>query len=228
MATTVAGRGRARRAARAGVEGLARPLRLADDDRPQARRPPLLLGDARLLRRGRRRGAADAHAARGAEQRPDRAEHLRPALHRPRDDDDLLVHHPDDDRRVRELLRAADDRGAGHGLPADERAQLLGLPRLRHLPLHRPVHGLRRPTPAGSTTSRSRPGSTTPGGTSSSTPSDCSSTASRRRSRPRTSSSRSSSAARPGCRSTASRSSASRSSPPRSGSCSRSRRSPST
>ena len=125
------------------MEGLAGPLRLADDDRPQARRPPLLLGHDRLLRRGRRRGAADAHAAREGEQRPDRPEHLRPAVHGARDDDDLLVHHPDDDRRVRELLRAADDRGAGHGVPAHERPQLLDLPRLGDLPLHRPVHGLR-------------------------------------------------------------------------------------
>ena len=45
----------------------ARRARLADDDRPQADRPPLLLDDARLLRRRRRRGARHAHAARPAE-----------------------------------------------------------------------------------------------------------------------------------------------------------------
>ena len=42
--------------------------RLADDHRPQADRPPLPLHDAGVLRRGRRRGADDAHAARRAER----------------------------------------------------------------------------------------------------------------------------------------------------------------
>ena len=44
--------------------------RLADDDRPQAHRPSLLLDDARLLRRRRRRGAAHAHAARDGRTTP--------------------------------------------------------------------------------------------------------------------------------------------------------------
>ena len=58
-------------------------------------------------------------------------EHLRRALLDARDHDDLLLHHPDDDGRVRELPDPADDRRAGHGLPAHERAQLLDLPRAR-------------------------------------------------------------------------------------------------
>ena len=85
-----------------------------------------------------------------------RPEHLRPAVHDARDDDDLLVHHPDDDRRVRELPDAADARRARHGVPAPERAELLDLPRVGHLPLRRALPRLRRRTPAGSTTCRSR------------------------------------------------------------------------
>ena len=62
-------------------------------------------------------------------------ERLRRALHDARGDDDLLLRHPDHDGCLRELPRAADDRRAGHGLPAAERALLLALPRLRHLHL---------------------------------------------------------------------------------------------
>ena len=66
---------------------------------------------------------------------PGRAGHPRaPDLHErarlqrvvldPRDGDDLPVHHPDAGG-PRELRRAADDRRAGHGLPADQRAVVL-------------------------------------------------------------------------------------------------------
>ena len=50
---------------------------------------------------------------------PERAG-LQPALHDARHDHDLPVHHPDAGR-LRELRRAAPDRRAGHGLPADQR-----------------------------------------------------------------------------------------------------------
>ena len=53
----------------------------------------------------------------------------RPALerghHRARPDHDLLHGHAGDDRRLRQLVRAADDRRARHGLPAHEQHQLL-------------------------------------------------------------------------------------------------------
>ena len=127
---------RAHRAARAALAQRPGVLGWLDDGRPQADRAPLLLDDARLLRRRRRRGAAHAHAARARRTSSVvGAGDLRPALHDARGDDDLLLHHPDDDRRVRELPRAADDRRARHGLPAAERAQLLALPRRRALHL---------------------------------------------------------------------------------------------
>jgi hypothetical protein len=47
------------------------------------------------------------------------------AGHRPRPDHGLLHGHAGDDRRLRQLVRAADDRRAGHGLPAHEQHQLL-------------------------------------------------------------------------------------------------------
>ena len=44
---------------------------------------------------------------------------------RARPDHGLLRGHAGDDRRLRQLVRAADDRRAGHGLPAHEQHQLL-------------------------------------------------------------------------------------------------------
>ncbi len=117
----------------------ARRARLGDDDRPQADRPSLLLDDARALRGRRRRGAAHPHAARPAEPARRRPGHLRRAFHPARGDDDLLLHHPDDDGSVRQLPAPADDRRAGHGVPAAERAELLGLPRVGDLRLHEPL-----------------------------------------------------------------------------------------
>ncbi len=55
--------------------------------------------------------------------RRQRARLQRGVLH-PRHRDDLPVHHPDAGG-PRELRRAADDRRAGHGLPADQRAVVL-------------------------------------------------------------------------------------------------------
>src|SRR5581483_3691148 len=86
-----------RRPARPDVGRAAGRPRLADDDRPQADRAPLLLDDAAPLRRRRRRGADDADPARGAEQHARLAEPLRRAVHDARRHDDLLLHHPDDD-----------------------------------------------------------------------------------------------------------------------------------
>ncbi len=45
--------------------------------------------------------------------------------HRPRPDHDLLHGHAGDDRRLRQLVRAADDRRAGHGVPAHEQHLVL-------------------------------------------------------------------------------------------------------
>ena len=50
---------------------------------------------------------------------------LERADHRPRPDHGVLHGHAGDDRRLRQLVRAADDRRARHGLPADEQHQLL-------------------------------------------------------------------------------------------------------
>ena len=49
---------------------------------------------------------------------------LQPGVHDPRLADAVPVHHPDPGR-LRELRRAAPDRRAGHGLPADQRAVVL-------------------------------------------------------------------------------------------------------
>ena len=72
----------------------------------------------------RRRGAADALAAGGPEQHADQRRALQPAADAARDDDDLPVRRAGDGR-LRQLLRAADDRRARHGLPAPERALVL-------------------------------------------------------------------------------------------------------
>ena len=50
---------------------------------------------------------------------------FRRGRHRPRPDHDLLHGHAGDDRRLRQLDRAADDRRAGHGVPAHEQHLVL-------------------------------------------------------------------------------------------------------
>ena len=51
--------------------------------------------------------------------------HVERPHHRARPDHGLLHGHARDDRRLRKLVRPAHDRGARHGLPADEQRQLL-------------------------------------------------------------------------------------------------------
>ena len=53
---------------------------------------------------------------------------LQPDLHHARHGDDLPVHHPVRRRRPRQLLRAADDRRARHGVSQDQRAVVLDDP----------------------------------------------------------------------------------------------------
>ena len=64
-----------------------------------------------------------------AERAAAHARGLQPALLDARHHDDLPVRHADA-LGLRQLPRAADDRRARHGVPAAERLQLLGLPRL--------------------------------------------------------------------------------------------------
>ena len=54
-----------------------------------------------------------------------RPAHLQRFRHRPRPDHDLLHDHAGDDRRLRQLAGAADDRRAGHGVPAHEQHLVL-------------------------------------------------------------------------------------------------------
>ncbi len=68
---------------------------------------------------------------------------LQPALHDARVGDDLPVHHPDAGR-LRELRRAAPDRRAGHGVPADQRAVVLDAAARRHPAVPRVRDGRRR------------------------------------------------------------------------------------
>ena len=79
-----------------------------------------------VLLHARRRPAGDARArrARRAGLAVRRRERLQRPVQRPRVADDLPVHHPGL-RRAGELRPAADDRRAGHGLPAPERAVVL-------------------------------------------------------------------------------------------------------
>ena len=104
------------------LEGL-----LPDQHRPQGDRRPVPGHDDRLLHP--RRAARDVHARRAGAARDAVRE---PAgLQRPllgaRVADDLPVHHPGL-RRTRELRHPADDRRAGHGVPAPERALVLAAP----------------------------------------------------------------------------------------------------
>ena len=82
--------------------------------------------------------------------------------HRARPDHDLLHGHAGDDRRLRQLDRAADDRRAGHGVPAHEQHLVLaaaGLVRAAaDLAVRRRRAGReRRRRPAGRSMRRSRP-----------------------------------------------------------------------
>ena len=110
-------------------------------DRDPVHRHHLLL----LPRRWPDRDADPRRAgpARDPDRRPGPLQ--RPLLH-PRGADDLRLRDPGL-RRDRQLRAAADDRGAGHGVPAAERALLLdaadGRPALPGQ-LHRPRRGLRR------------------------------------------------------------------------------------
>ena len=123
----------------------ARPRRqLADDRRPQADRDPLHRDVPPLLRGRRRDGRPHAHPARAAERRLHRARALQRALHDPRHHDGLPGRGADP-RGLRQLHGAADDRRAGHGVPAPERGLVLALPVRRH----RPVHELLRQGRAG-------------------------------------------------------------------------------
>ncbi len=74
--------------------------------------------------------------------------HLQRLHHRSRPDHDLLHGDAGDDRRVRQLDGAADDRGAGHGVPAHEQHLVLaaaGLVRAAaHLRLRRRRAGCER------------------------------------------------------------------------------------
>ena len=87
------------------------------------------------------------HPGQRADRRPSA---LQCADHRARPDHGVLRGHAGDVRRVRQLVRAADDRRAGHGLPADEQCQLLAagpvLPAAARLGLrrHRPGRQRRR------------------------------------------------------------------------------------
>ena len=83
---------------------------------------------------------------------------LERADHRPRPDHGLLHGHAGDDRRLRQLVRAADDRRSGHGVPADEQHQLLaadpGVPAAARLEPSSPAVPGSAPAPAGRSTRR--------------------------------------------------------------------------
>ena len=112
--------------------------RLADHHRSQEDRDHVPGHHLRVLHPRRCRGAADAGPARGAEQHAAQLRALQPAAHASRHDDDLPVRGPGDGR-LRELLPALDDRRAGHGLPAPERAVLLAAAARRDRLLLHPV-----------------------------------------------------------------------------------------
>ncbi len=89
------------------------------------------------------------------------AAHVERADHRARPDHGLLHGHAGDDRRLRQLVRAADDRRAGHGLPADEQHLVLadrgGLRLADDLDLRARRYRASARAPAGRSTRRSRP-----------------------------------------------------------------------
>ena len=113
------GRARARAPRRLHLEGL-----LQGQHRSQGDRDPV--PGHHLLFLLRRRPDRDDHAgrARPARDADRRSGDVQRALLDPRRDHDLRLRDPGL-LRDRELRAAADDRGAGHGVPAPERAQLL-------------------------------------------------------------------------------------------------------
>ena len=128
---------------------------LPDQHRPQGDRDPVPGDDDRLLRD--RRPAGDVHARRAGaagdavRRQPD----LQRALLGARGADDLPVRDPGL-RRARELRDPADDRRAGHGVPAPERALVLAAADRRdHDGLELPRPRRRRSRPAGRATRRS-------------------------------------------------------------------------
>ena len=101
------------------LEGL-----LPGQHRPQGDRRPVH-GHRAVLPAGRRRpGRGDPRRARAAGPADGGPEHLQRPVLGPRLADDLPGRDPDL-RGARELRAPADDRRAGHGVPAPERAQLL-------------------------------------------------------------------------------------------------------
>ena len=97
---------------------------LADHDRPQADRRDVPLRHLHLVHPRRRDGAGHAPPARPARQHAaQRRDVQQPRLHARRDDD-LPLDRPRAGG-LRQLLRAVDDRRAGHGLPAAQRALVL-------------------------------------------------------------------------------------------------------
>ena len=126
----------------------------------------------------------DARRARPAGHPDRRPERLQRALLDPRRADDLRLRDPGL-RRDRELRPAADDRGAGHGVPAPQRAQLLAAADRRGAVPRQLLRPRAAPsTPAGPATRRSRPARRWASRSSTS----ASSSRARRRSRPRSTS----------------------------------------
>ena len=130
---------------------------LPPEHRPQGDRRPVPRHDDRLLRRRRDDGDALPRRARAAGD----AVRRQPDLQRPglgaRGADDLPVRDPGV-RRARQLRDPADDRRAGHGVPAPERAVVLAAADRRHddaAQLPRAPAG--RSRPAGRATRRWRP-----------------------------------------------------------------------
>ncbi|CAA9350922.1 MAG: Cytochrome c oxidase polypeptide I, partial [uncultured Gemmatimonadetes bacterium] len=111
-------RGRARRA-----DGT---VELDHHGRPQADRHHVRRHGLLLLPGGRHRGAADPGAAGRAQQQLRQRRAVQPALHHARADDDLRGADAADGR-VLQLHHPAADRGARRGVPAAERAVVLGL-----------------------------------------------------------------------------------------------------
>ena len=94
------------------------------DHRPQEDRDHVPGPDVRVLHARRRRGAVDASPAGRAEQHAAERRALQRTADAARHDDDLPVRGARDGW-VRQLLRAADDRRAGHGVPATQCALVL-------------------------------------------------------------------------------------------------------
>ena len=109
-----------------------RAVRVADDDRSQEDRDPVPRQLVHLLLPRRHpRPVRPDRAGDAGHPVPRRRARLQPDLHDARDGDDLPVHHPDPGR-LRELRRAAPDRRAGHGVPADQRPVVLDAAARRH------------------------------------------------------------------------------------------------